>query len=522
MNLMKTYIQVPEFKRSDSVQITLDHDFNVPDIKPDMDRIIQEKGELKIQEIKSMRDKCLIRGELEFAVLYSGEDTKGLLHSMEGAIAFEEMVNMDGLQEQDLVRVEWDMEDLRVGCIHSRKINVRSIMILHVEAIRFEDEEVATAMESHSQLWAKNKSIHWNPCYLRKKDQIRVRESVSIPQNRPNMLDILWHQEHIESLDVKLQDGFMYVHGQMVIFILYRDEMMENAVNDLELMVPIESRFELPNITQEMIADARIRLDRTVLEIRNDSDGEARIVGVEAVMDLNIQIYREETLELLQDVYSPNMHCILDSKRLKLEHLALKNKSLYPIREKIHLNRNDVRMLQICHTNANVKQDRMEVTDQGILIEGVVYLMILYISSDDRQPLNSTKAVVPFSYTIETEGVQIKDGYDVQLRIEQLNTTMTDSDEIEVKMTISLDASIFRYMDTDVVCQVFEEPLDYAKIESMPGIVGHVVMPEETLWNLAKKYDANPEELKEMNSLSGEDLIPGQSVLIMKNMEIFK
>ena len=93
MNLMKTYIQVPEFKRSDSVQITLDHDFNVPDIKPDMERIIQEKGVLKIQEIKPMRDKCLIRGELEFAVLYSGEDTKGLLHSMEGTIAFEEIVN---------------------------------------------------------------------------------------------------------------------------------------------------------------------------------------------------------------------------------------------------------------------------------------------------------------------------------------------------------------------------------------------------------------------------------------------
>lgn len=522
MNLMKTYIQVPEFKRSDSVQITLDHDFNVPDIKPDMERIIQEKGALKIQEIKPMRDKCLIRGELEFAVLYSGEDTKGLLHSMEGTIAFEEIVNMDGLQEQDLVRVEWDMEDLRVGCIHSRKINVRSIIILHLNAVRFSEEEVATAIESHDQLWAKNKSIHWNPCYLRKKDQIRVRETVQIPQNRPNMLDIFWHQERIESLDIKLQDGYMSVYGQMMIFILYRDEMMENTVNDLELTVPIDSRFELPNVTQEMIADAKIDLDRMTIDVRNDSDGESRVVSMDAVIDVDIQVYREETLELLQDVYSPNVHCIIDSKRLKLEHLTLKNKSLYPIRERIHLNRNDVRMLQICHTDANVKRDRLEVTDQGILIEGVVYLTILYISADDRQPLNSTKTVVPFSYIIETEGVEVKDDYDVQLRIEQLNTTMTDSDEIEVKMTISLDASIYKYIDTDVVCQVFEEPLDYDKIESMPGIVGHVVMPEDTLWNLAKKYDANPKDLIEMNGLTGEELLPGMSVLIMKNMEIFK
>lgn len=143
MNLSKTYIRMPVYKNNTSVQMTLDNDFNVPDTKPDIERLIQEKGTLHIRDIKPSKDKCIIRGELAFGVLYMGDDGSGQLQSIEGAIPFEETVNMDGLQEMDQMSVRWDMEDLRTGLINSRKISVRSIVVLHVSAIRMGEEEVA-------------------------------------------------------------------------------------------------------------------------------------------------------------------------------------------------------------------------------------------------------------------------------------------------------------------------------------------------------------------------------------------
>ena len=72
MNLSKTYVQVPKYKNTVSLQMTLDNDFNVPDSKPDIERLIQEKGRLNIRDIKAAKDKCTIRGELIFGVLYMG------------------------------------------------------------------------------------------------------------------------------------------------------------------------------------------------------------------------------------------------------------------------------------------------------------------------------------------------------------------------------------------------------------------------------------------------------------------
>ena len=70
--------------------------------------------------------------------------------------------------------------------------------------------------------------------------------------------------------------------------------------------------------------------------------------------------------------------------------------------------------------------------------------------------------------------------------------------------------------------QIREESLDFGKLEAMPGIVGHMVKSEDTLWTLAKMYYVSPEDIKEVNGLDGEELPVGKPILIVKNMEIFK
>lgn len=522
MNLSKTYIHVPVYKNNANVQMTLDNDFNVPDTKPDVSRIIQEKGELHIRDMKPGKDRCLIRGELAFGVLYMGDDGSSQLQSIEGTIPFEETVNMDGLQEMDQMNLQWDMEDLRAGLINSRKISIRSIIVLHVRADRMGEEEVATAMEDGKDLWAQNKIFHLSQRHVSQKDQLRVREEAAIPANRPNMMEIVWHQENLENLEIKLLDGGVQIRGQLSVFLLYRDETLENPVNDVELNVPVEGRIEFSDVTQDMIPDIKIHMDHMNLDIRSDKDGEARVVGVEAVLAANMNIYREETLELLQDIYSPKVTLIPETKKVMIDNLVLKNQSRCPIREKVHLGGEGVRMLQICHTRANVKIDQTEVNEEGILVEGVVYLGILYIAADDSKPVNAAKAAVPFSYTIEVEDIGGDYTYDIYPSLEQMNATMTDKDEIEVKMVIALDAAVFKPMEAMVVSQVREEPLDFEKIEAMPGMTGHVVTEDDSIWKLAKEFYASPEDIREVNGLTGDKLPVGQPILIMKNMEILK
>ena len=46
-------------------QITFDEDMNVPDVKPDMGRMIQKKGNIQIEDIQITEGKAYITGALQ-------------------------------------------------------------------------------------------------------------------------------------------------------------------------------------------------------------------------------------------------------------------------------------------------------------------------------------------------------------------------------------------------------------------------------------------------------------------------
>ena len=58
----------------------------------------------------------------------------------------------------------------------------------------------------------------------------------------------------------------------------------------------------------------------------------------------------------------------------------------------------------------------------------------------------------------------------LQADLEQLSTSMIDSDEIEVKAVISLNVLVLQMEKLGIIGKVEEKPLNMQKIRSMPGI----------------------------------------------------
>ena len=72
MELIKQNIHMNKLKCKSDLQITLDDDFNVPDVKADIYKIIKEQGEVKIQDLKISNGKIITQGDLIFNFLKQG------------------------------------------------------------------------------------------------------------------------------------------------------------------------------------------------------------------------------------------------------------------------------------------------------------------------------------------------------------------------------------------------------------------------------------------------------------------
>ena len=69
-----------------------------------------------------------------------------------------------------------------------------------------------------------------------------------------------------------------------------------------------------------------------------------------------------------------------------------------------------------------------------------------------------------------------------------------------------------------MILGVKEEPLDLEKLQSLPGITGYIVQPGDCLWNIAKRFHTTRKQVIESNNLSGEQLKPGDRLILVKEI----
>ena len=114
MELTKNRITTTNLKAAKYVEFTVDDDFNVPDVKGDIDRQIASKGQVTIENIDVMEGKARITGTVSYAILYQTDREGYSFESHDGELPFEETINADELSLGDKVSVQGVLEDLYV------------------------------------------------------------------------------------------------------------------------------------------------------------------------------------------------------------------------------------------------------------------------------------------------------------------------------------------------------------------------------------------------------------------------
>ena len=175
IELIKKEIHMNRQRGTAVSQLTLDDDFIVPDALDDAVQILLSDGEVQIENSRIQGEKVLIRGKLVFRVLYRRES--GGLQAMGGEIPFEETVNVPELSERDYTQIVWNIEDLNITMIHSRKLSAKAVLTLTVRAESRVDAQAAADVETDDAgLQVLKRSVPAATLAVRRKDIYRVRE----------------------------------------------------------------------------------------------------------------------------------------------------------------------------------------------------------------------------------------------------------------------------------------------------------------------------------------------------------
>ena len=519
MELIKKNIHMNKIKCKSALQLTLDDDFNVPDIKPDIDRIITQQGEVKISEIKSMNEKLLVKGELSFNVLYFSEEDARPIHNIAGEIPFDEIINMELTCAGDNPIVKWELEDLNTGLINSRKLSVKSVISLNVVVEELYDEETGVMVEGPEDIQYISKSIEITDISIDKNDTFRIKDEIMLPTNKGNVLSVLYDSISLSNMEVRLLEDKFTIKGDLPVFILYACEREERPFEYYETDLSFGGTVDCNGCNEDMVEDITFRILSKNIEIKPDTDGEDRLVDLEVILEMAIKVYEMQDTEILCDVYSPCKDISPIMREATYENLVVKNNSKYRVADRIRLGDNQPSILQICHSEAAIKIDDVIPNDTELQVEGIIDMNILYISEDDSRPLSSLKGAIPFTQLVEVKGMNSSSSFDIRPSIDQLSVMMLDGQEIEVKAVMNLNTIVFDRITESVITDIEVTDLDLDKLQAMPGIIGYVVKKNDSLWNIAKKYYTTVDTIMEINNMEDSSIKEGDKLIIMKKVE---
>ena len=490
IELIKKEIHMNRQRGTAVSQLTLDDDFIVPDALDDAVQILLSDGEVQIENSRIQGEKVLIRGKLVFRVLYRRES--GGLQAMGGEIPFEETVNVPELSERDYTQIAWNIEDLNITLIHSRKLSAKAVLTLTVRAESRVDAQAAADVETDDAgLQVLKRSVPAATLAVRRKDIYRVREEVSVSANKPNIETILWQEMRLRDVSVRPLDGKLHLDGELSVFLIYSGEGEHTPVQWLEESIPFSGEVEL---SEEMIPAVGVRILHAEADKKPDSDGEMREVEVEAVLELDIRLYKEESVERLSDLYSTGCEVVSEQGEVCFDRLLTRNSCKMRVGGNVSFQKPE-RILQICHSSGIVRLDESRPAENGLAIEGVLEVSLLYLTDDDGAPVGAISEVLPFSGAV-----------------------MLGGGEAEVKAQLTVELLVFQPMQEEVVTSVQTQPFDLKRWEQQPGIVGYIVQPGDSLWKIAKKFHTTVDQVREMNEIDGEEAGAGARLLLIKEV----
>lgn len=516
MELIQKHTHKNRMKSRVATQIVLDDDFNVPDSKPDAVRIINEKCFVELDQKKALTGRLVLSGEVKFRVLYVSSEADNRVQYLRGSIPLEESVNMENLEEMDNVEVRIVPEDFQVSLINSRKISLKVLLNVVAECQELSDEAIVVDLEAEDNVYTKKEMVQNLNLLALKKDTLRIRETLTLENGRPNIYEMLWEDVKFSQMDIQSGEGELTVRGNMEAFVLYAGEEEGHGMQWVTATFPIERKVDCQGAKEGAVCDIKWAVEQVEMSVAPDYDGEERCVHIDGILGLNIRIMEEEETPILTDAYSTAEEVSLKKAKANWESLLLNNESRVRVNRKLKLREDKEKIEQSCHATGNALVEQVKQSENGLDISGSIMLNVLYMTVDGSMPFDCVREKVPFSLHVDADGIDNDCEIFVRGEVEQVEVSMNSAEELEAVIGLQIHTLILCKPKAECVVSVDVQSLDMERLQNLPGMVGYMVQPGDSLWEIAKENHTTVDKIMELNDLSQETIRPGQKLIILK------
>lgn len=538
MRLEKKNIHMNKIVKSETVIFFVSREERIMDADNEIENIINQKEIVTTDGVVTRENQITVNGTINYNILYYPKNSE-IVCGEEKEINFEENIKLMGINSEDNANVTMEVLSSSIKPVDGKNYIYRIQLKAYIIVEKIEDLDIATAIDTDSQgenyennfakensgknnvenIMTKKRNIDSLAIMADKTDTFRVSEQIAVPHGKPPIGTIVWSDIRIKNQNIKTMEGSIIINGQLSVFIIYIPEMENMPEQWLEQTIDFNGQLEMSEATEDVVSYIELWLNNVNVQPEINQDNEMRNLSVSALLKLNVKLYKETSINVIEDVYKPGANLVPIMEPKTYQKLLVKNASRTKEVVKMKIDKTKGQLLQICNSQAEIKIENILVRDNSLKAIGKIKTCIIYISSDDRHPICCQCRESNFEHGIDAEGIEGNDEYFLNWKVEQVNANMLNADEVEIKAVIALEAIVFKKVEQNFVTEINQEPVDMEALNSAPVLKGYIVQKGDTLWKLAKENYTTIEKIMTVNNLENETIKKGDRLLIIKSCQ---
>ncbi|TCO78733.1 DUF3794 and LysM peptidoglycan-binding domain-containing protein [Marinisporobacter balticus] len=519
VEVMRDLLKIDQIIGEGDTQALVEGEILVPDVKPDISRILSVDGNINITSKEAVSDKIVVDGVVNFKILYVSEVGDYPIYSMNASAGFSQNIDIAGTVPNMDIDVGTDIEHIDFDIINERKISVKTVVNLSGKSRDVSKIEVLRAVEGLEDLQVLTNSIYYNDIVGSNKSETIIRESFEIDENLPEIAEILKCDAFAVEKEKQVTDGKVIINGIVKTNTLYVADDDRNSLFLLKHEIPFTHFVEIIGTMKDMDSKVTLKADEVYTDVKENIDGDRKIFEIEAMVKIDATVSDVEEKNVVVDAYSPSHGLKMDKKVVAFYKGVGRNTSNMVVKEMVDIPSNQPQIFKIFSVNAKPIITDASLVEDKTIIEGVIEADVLYLSKDKDQQAHSFHQEIPFRHFVEIDGVREGMKTDVDLHINDVDYSLINPEQVEIKVNVGANCNASKKIEMEVL--VDAEELDEAvDLSGRPSITIYYVQPGDTLWKIAKRYHTTVANLVETNTIQNPDkLTSGDQIIIQKTFE---
>ncbi len=491
---------------------TVSHEENtemiVPDLSPDIERIITGNGNAFIRE-KSARDgKVDISGNIKGAVLYIAEGDKRI-RRLDISMPFAYVVEGSGITPNSKICANAILRSVDVREINPRKVSVRANVELSVEAYeptRLElCAETAMAEEYGVQQHRRNVDMYF-PVTIKDKS-FTISDECELPSGAAKLHEMLSSDVYLSQTDMKIIGNKAIIKGVASIKYMYNLE--DGSPSSGEQELPFSQIMDVDGMNEDYDLRVVMSVRGAELEPQYDASGEARYMTVNILCDACAIAYFRGSMNCVDDVYSTKCELNVHRDYQSCTRLGERTSKRVAVSEAIETGAS---IKQVLDVSVNLMPYTRHREEGGEVLANDAAISVVYISEDDSVYHASRRARVVCPMRL-SEGSD----YSCETAIQGKSFSVGAGNEINVRFFTDYDITETSSEHVPAISAIELDENTERDASAVPGVTIKRLEHETDMWELAKQYRTTVEEIMLANRVDREALLEaGRMVLIPK------